>query len=387
MGALKEYVLEAGRGPLIGLFGDHWQTIYRKDYELIDFPGVTGIDKGSNFRSTPAIVDVLNRLRPELRQEVDNPAGQGEARFFHCNGFEGQRVSTTHARGELPPEQHALALQRVMDLLVDEGWHFGAETTKVLMLTHNAIAAGRGYPTIAKIFDHKEAFAKKEDAAIAFLADVVEPACAAYAAARYGAMFQTMGGIPTIRRAADKIQWRADMDALLQLRQNATIGEVIDHLKATRRPRLSDQVQRREDEIAQLGLDPAEDESKSLKRHRALRAVPYRELISVAEFINGFTPFATQHSVKGAEFDNVLVVLSGGWNQYNWPKLLENLTTNAVPARELEGYYRARNLLYVALSRPKKRLAVLATQQLSARALEHAAQLFTEAHVVALPWD
>ena len=110
----------------------------------------------------------------------------------------------------------------------------------------------------------------------------------------------------------------------------------------------------------------------------------YKELISLVEFINGFTPLATQHSVKGAEFENVLVILSGGWNHYNWPKFLELLHDRDVPPKELSGFLRARNLFYVAVSRPKKRLAVLATQALSASALSSAAALFGAANVLSI---
>jgi DNA helicase-2/ATP-dependent DNA helicase PcrA len=385
MSALADHFFAPGDGPITGLFGDHWQTIYRKDHALLDLPNVEGIDKGSNFRSVPVIVDVLNRLRPELVQEVNDVDGQGEARFFHTNLFAGARVDSRNGKQELPEDSHAASIERVRQTLQDEGWDFDPARTKILMLTHNAIAAERGYPNIARIFDRNEAFAKKEDAAIAFLADTVEPICAAYKAGNYGEMFRLMGGIPTIRKTADKAQWQADMDALIALRDTGTIGELIDHLKGTRRPRLSDRVVHREDEIAKLGPEPTEDEPKSLKRYRELRNVPYRELIAVTDFINGFTPFATQHSVKGAEFENVLVILSGGWNHYNWPQFFELLTTGKITNKNMGGFHRCRNLFYVAVSRPKKRLAVLATQALSDAAMEAVTKLFGAQNVVDLP--
>ena len=65
-------------------------------------------------------------------------------------------------------------------------------------------------------------------------------------------MFRLVGGIPTIRRSADKTHWRANMDTLVALRGNGTIGDVIDHLNSTRRPRLSDRLAHRDDEIAKL---------------------------------------------------------------------------------------------------------------------------------------
>ncbi|NVJ64324.1 MAG: ATP-dependent helicase [Flavobacteriaceae bacterium] len=386
MAALSEHFFEPSAGPVTGLFGDHWQTIYRKDYALIDYPNIQGIDKGSNFRSAQVIVNVLNRLRPELTQEVDDVEAQGEARFFHCNNFTGERINSPHASQELPSRTLAETIDQLKRQLQGEGWDFAPDKTKILMLTHNSIAAERGYPNIAKIFNRNEAFAKKEDAAIAFLTDTVEPICAAYACGNFGEMFRAMGSIPTIRNTIDKAQWKADVDTLIALRQNGTIGDVVDHLKQTCRPRLSDRVVRREDDIAKLGPEPTEDESNSLKRYRELRKVPYTELVAVSEFINGFTPFATQHSVKGAEFENVLVILSGGWNQYNWPRFLNQFRTNNIPAAQQAGYYRARNLLYVALSRPKKRLVVLATQTLSQNALATAEHLFDQ-NVIPMPMD
>lgn len=384
MSALADHFFTPGDGPITGLFGDHWQTIYRKDHALLDLPNVEGIDKGSNFRSVPVIVDVLNRLRPDLVQEVNDVNGQGEARFFHTNSFAGARVDSRNGKQELPEAAHAASIERIRQTLQDEGWDFDPARTKILMLTHNAIAAERGYPNIARIFDRNEAFAKKEDAAIAFLADTVEPICAAYTAGNYGEMFRLMGGIPTIRKTADKAQWQADMDALIALRDAGTIGELIDHLKGTRRPRLSDRIVGREDDIAKLGPEPTEDEPKSLKRYRELRNVPYRELIAVTEFISGFTPFATQHSVKGAEFENVLVILSGGWNHYNWPQFFELLTTGKITDKNTGGFHRCRNLFYVAISRPKKRLAVLATQALNDPAMHAATQLFGDGNVMDL---
>lgn len=385
MSAMSEHFFAADEGPVIGLFGDHWQTIYRSDFELAAFPNVIGIDKGSNFRSVPAVVDVLNNLRPQLPQAVRDPQALGEARFFHCNGLGGERRTASPYKDDLQEDLHAATVERLKDRLTADGWDFAPTRTKILMLTHNAIAAKQGYPTIAAIFEHKEAFVKKEDPLIACLIDLVEPVCAAYTARQFGEMFSHMGRTPTIRSYEDKAAWAADMERLVYLRLNGTIGDVIDHLKSTARPRLSERVLGREAEILALGPDETQEESSSLKRHRALRNVPYSELVEVKKFVEGFTPFATQHSVKGAQFENVLVVLSGGWNHYNWPRFLEQLHTEDIPAKQVSGFHRARNLFYVAISRPEKRLAVLATQTLSAEALAAAQTMFGAGNILAAP--
>lgn len=376
MAALCQHFFAAGEGPLIGLFGDHWQTIYRGEYSLAEFPGVEGIDKGSNFRSAPAVVKVLNMLRPELPQQVSDPEAQGEARFFHANSYTGPRTNTPHSKFDVPDDVGRGLVAKLRARLEADGWDFDPTKTKILMLTHSALAAEQGYPTIADIFDRKEAFAKKEDPTIAFLGDVVEPMFRAYGQSKYGEMFRILGGPPPIKSHGEKVSWRASMQKLGQLRQEGTIGAVLDHLKDARRPRVADTVARREEELSAFDADPAEEEPKTVSRQRNLRAVPYKEVVELVRFLEGHTPFATQHSVKGAEFENVLVILGGGWNHYNWPQLLELLETNAITDKNRKGYYRTRNLFYVAVSRPKKRLAVLATQTMSVNALATAARLF-----------
>lgn len=382
MTAITDHYFTPKKGPIIGLFGDHWQTIYNSEYELAAYP-VEAIEKGSNFRSVPAIVNVLNRLRPELTQAVADPAAAGEARFFHTNQFTGARTNTLHSKADLVPEMARTVRETLLQRLQSEGWDLGK--TKMLMLTHNVLAAEQGYPSIAKVFSGRnDAFARKEDPSVKFFAETLEPMADAYQASRYGELFRLYGARPAIHTQADKQSWRNDMDALMTLRSEGTIGSVLEHLQATKRPALPDRVLRREEELRQLNGQPVPDDATSLQRHQALREVAYPEMAALARFVEKQTPFATQHSVKGAEFENVLVVLGGGWNHYNWPLLLELIETKALTAANAKGFYRARNLFYVSISRPMKRLAVLATQTLSGTALTTATKLFGEGNVEAL---
>ncbi|MFG0763050.1 UvrD-helicase domain-containing protein [Aeromonas media] len=374
MDAITDHFLKPATGSLIGLFGDHWQTIYRSEYELAEYP-IKEIAKGSNFRSVPAVVNVLNKLRPELFQAFYDPEAKGEARFFHTNAYKGQRTNDSHSKQDLPPDLARRTREELMQRLQDEGWDMSK--TKVLMLTHNVLAAEQGYPNLAEVFrGRNDLFAKKEDPAIKFFAEVVEPICAAYDASRYGDMFKAFGTSPALTKHEDKVSWRCDMDALQKLRAEGTIGQVIDHLKVTRRPSPPERVLLRDEELKALKGTPIPDDASALQRYSALRNIPYSEVIELVKFIEMQTPFATQHSVKGAEFENVLVVLGGGWNHYNWPQLLELLETNALNSKNKKGFYRARNLFYVSISRPMTRLAVLATQTIPDNALKAANRLF-----------
>lgn len=83
--------------------------------------------------------------------------------------------------------------------------------------------------------------------------------------------------------------------------------------------------------------------------------VPYKEVQALYRYLEGMTPFSTQHKTKGAEFDNVLVILDNGrWNNYNFEKLFtaskEELQESVVR--------RTRKIFYVCCTRAKENLAV-----------------------------
>src|SRR3546814_21139653 len=106
--------------------------------------------------------------------------------------------------------------------------------------------------------------------------------------------------------------------------------------------------------------------------------------MALDRFIDGQTPFATKHGVKGAEFENVLVVVGRGWNKYNVAQMLEWIDAGPQPDK-LEFFENNRNLFYVACSRHQVSLALLFTQVLTATAMATLIAWFGEANGVALP--
>src|SRR3546814_4002378 len=55
------------------------------------FPYTTLFRSNANFRSVDPIVQMLNRMRPDLPQMVSDPDALGEARVFHTNAWPGVR--------------------------------------------------------------------------------------------------------------------------------------------------------------------------------------------------------------------------------------------------------------------------------------------------------
>lgn len=124
----------------------------------------------------------------------------------------------------------------------------------------------------------------------------------------------------------------------------------------------SEAVEDREQRLADVGPESVEGESRCVAQLRKLRAVRYTELIALDRFIDGHTPFATKHGVKGSEFENVLVIVGRGWNKYNFAQMLEWIDAGP-PADKAAFFESNRNLFYVACSqeigrRPKVRLEV-----------------------------
>ncbi|MCZ4343951.1 UvrD-helicase domain-containing protein [Sphingomonadaceae bacterium G21617-S1] len=387
--ALKGWFLDLGEGSLIGLFGDHWQKIYGEGCGLVEHAALEVIDKNANFRSVDAIVQMLNRMRPALPQMVSDPDALGEARVFHTNGWPGVRRTGQgggHWTGDTSPEAARAYFQHIKTRLVDEGWDFAIEKTKILMLSHSVLAREQGYASIPPIYGQfNDPWLKKDDPHIKFLTDQLEPACAAFANQRYGEMFECFGaGMPRIRRHQDKVAWAEAMQALIALRLSGSIGEVIDFIAEQPHMRLPEAVEDREQRLADVGPEPVEGESRRVTQLRKLRAVPYTELIALDRFIDGHTPFATKHGVKGAEFENVLVIVGRGWNKYNFAQMLEWIDAGP-PADKTAFFESNRNLFYVACSRPKVRLALLFTQILSANAMAKLTAWFGAANIVALP--
>jgi DNA helicase-2/ATP-dependent DNA helicase PcrA len=388
MEAIKNHLLEGQSKVLLGLFGDHWQRIYDKTCGHVTHEKIAEIGKGANFRSGTAIVSVLNNMRKELPQAVKDETFVGSAEVFHSNGWTGQRRPGTgggHWKGDLPADIAHTYLQALIEKLKAEGWDFAADKTKILMLTHNVLASEQGYSGLMQVFPFSDLLFEKEDDFIAFFADKLEPACAAYTARHFGEMFEVLGDTaPRLSSYADKDRWAQSMTKLLELRDMGTIGEVIDHLTAAGFPRLPEAVLGRNADAKNWQEAEGQEMPESVARVRKLRDVPYKEIVALDQFINGHTPFATKHSVKGDEFENVLVVVGRGWNRYNFDQYLDwARDPAAVPADKRDAYERNRNLFYVSCSRPTTRLALLFTQEVSAGAMQTLRAWFGDAKVQA----
>ncbi|MBL6448960.1 ATP-dependent helicase [Fulvivirga sp. 29W222] len=368
-------LIESNTNIQIGLFGDHWQKIYEKGIGQMVSGKVEEIGKNANFRSEKKIVELLNRMRPNLPQMEKDPTSVGEIKVYHTNNWTGTRRDGKgggHWTGDLPESQAGNYFRKVKDQLIHEGWEFTPEKTKILMLTNSVLAREQGYANLAKVFRYSDDYLKMQDKYIDFFVNIIEPVSEHFSKKKYGEMLKAIGiRTPRLKNHDDKRNWNESLDKLISTRNTGTIGDVIDCLAETKKPRLSAKIEESEQKFSSLkDLTEFEDEAdeKLVSRIKKLKSVQYSEVIELAKYINDKTPFSTNHGVKGAQFENVLVVCGRGWNKYNWSQFL-TWENDGVPADKKEAFERNRNLFYVSCSRPKKRLAVLFTQELSGPAM------------------
>ena len=136
----------------------------------------------------------------------------------------------------------------------------------------------------------------------------------------------------------DKRKLKSNIENLLT-NQNTTIGEVINKADEL-------DIVKKDDKIIEFI-------TSSEYIYDRVKEVSYQEFIKLYNYLEGLTPFSTQHKTKGNEFDNVLVILdNGNWAKYNFNYLFTN---RADKASVLE---RTQKLFYVCCTRSKENLAV-----------------------------
>lgn len=109
-----------------------------------------------------------------------------------------------------------------------------------------------------------------------------------------------------------------------------------------------------------------------------VKEVPFRVFQDLFEFLEGRTPFTTQHKTKGTEFDNVFIILdNGGWTSYNF----DYFFTQREDKESIVD--RTKKLFYVCCTRAKERLAVYYHNPSDA-VIEKAKEWFGEGNVINL---
>lgn len=175
-----------------------------------------------------------------------------------------------------------------------------------------------------------------------------------------------------LRKTEFKITTHSDKEAIkevintLESMSDNTIEEVIQYAHTKGICKIDDKLERFIEKNQYL--------------YNRVRNFQFKIFQNLFYYLEGYTPFSTQHKIKGAEFKDVLVVLdNGNWRNYNF----ENLFLGSGSESVLE---RTQKIFYVCCTRAKENLAVFYNNP-SDEVVEKSKEWFGEENVQLLHSD
>jgi len=350
---LLDFFVKNTRKPVVGFFGDTMQQIYDSNISNVaEAHGLRTITKVENYRCSVRVIDVLNRLRTDLAQVPSGNNREGDVHLF------------------LAPTADAGVHTKALAVLGSDGWT--TDNTKILMLTHRGIAREIGcavlFDAYAKRSFGNDVLMERQDQFGQFFT-FVEGLVAAYQSGRYGTFLDLLGQSGfTIKSLSDKTKVLDEVRALETVRMAGTVADVVGAVTGSKLIPLPRRVSELMNRLANSNEN---DESFARRRphYEAVLAVPWSQVTSFIDYADQHTPFSTKHGVKGAEYENVLVIVDDTlWRNYSFAGVFSGNDS----AQRLE---RSRKLLYVCFSRAISGLAVVCLNQLNAAELAGAKAL------------
>lgn len=383
------------KSNIVGFFGDAMQSIYDTGIgnlnEYIENGKVTEIIKEDNWRCSVEVINLINKIRIDgIIQEPkgDNAEIKGSIKFIYSND--------------------ELDIDIIKTKKYFNGWDFtNPKETKELYLTHNLIADKAGFGEVYNVYSkdgiikqvHKIKKKLKEQDRLEEIKNLtfgnllekkivneapnfkkfIEENSLLFEYAK-GLSFEELSKvyldkeklvgdnkdflIKHLYKIQDLVFYYEQNDINNFIRNsNYKINSVEDKIK------LKDLIEAINDfknkSISEV-IDFADENELIIKDDLIkqfitennylfyrLKDINYEQIINLYRFEQDFTPYSTQHGIKGAEFNNVFVILDNGkWNKYNFKYLFENT------AGKESIIDRTRKMFYVSCSRAKDSLIV-----------------------------
>ena len=365
-------VYENHKNWAIGMFGDTMQKIYMDGKDRLDeavpqewvFP-----KKVMNHRSASRIVDLANAVRKLSDGKEQRPrsdAKTGFVRLFIANALSDKE------------QTEKLVAEKMSEITCDMEWQTVAGY-ECLILEHHMAASRFSFSNLyTPLNDSKEfesALRKGEIAELSFLANTIIPLVKAHQAKNTFEIAKIVRqSSPLLSKKAlslqpDKQQQKLEQaevatQSLFALWDGGKIPSCIDVLLNLKESGLYELSERMEEIIdsTYAGGDP-----KVIALKTALN-VPFDEMERYAVYVSDQSRFATHQGVKGLEYPRVMVVLDDSEARGNWfsyEKLFgakEKTQTDLKNEKEGKdtGIQRTARLFYVACTRAKESLAVVA---------------------------
>lgn len=317
---------DGSKSNVIGFFGDSMQSIYDDKgigniQSFVDNGSVKEVKKDDNYRCSMQVIGLINQLRNDgIIQNASGENKPGKITFLYSNN----------------PDFSISNFKANTDIF--NGWDFNnPKETKELYLTHKLIAREYGFTTLLSYYKNSERLLGDEnnrDKLANHLLKIQE-LISLYEHKKYN---------DVITKTSYKI---------LKLSDKNELQSKIEDLKSSAKT-IEDLISLADRNM----LVPIDDKlnefiKEDSERYDKIKELDRIQVEKVYNYIEGYSPYSTQHGIKGAEFENVFVVLdNGNWSKYNFKYLFEN-TPGKEPIID-----RTRKVFYVCCSRAKNNLVV-----------------------------
>ena len=373
----------------LGFFGDPMQSIFMRgagDIPLEDH--WRSIMKPENFRCAKQILDVANAVRAQgdgmeqvrgLHERVDGALQpvEGSARMFV--------LPNTLNRTETLARVRAWSAATTSD----EGWTTPDIAVKILVIVHRMAANRLGFGGIYSALNDKTSESMKQGMQDGtgwpvrpFLGFALPIVAAMKAGNEFAAMNLLREFSPRLapyaltgRRAVDVLrELHAAVLKLVAMLDDPgnTIGDIALHLRDAGLFEFDERYGRAlgflgdvADAAQEAEAAPAEGRSSDAAMVKFFKCTA-QELRSYERYVSEGSPYATQHGVKGAQFDRVIVVMDeeeSDYRTYNYERVFASADARAADrARAQDGdentWSRTLRLLYVCCTRAQRGLVL-----------------------------
>ncbi|WP_120337472.1 UvrD-helicase domain-containing protein [Cryobacterium soli] len=393
--ALSKVAAEHSDRFCLGFFGDPMQQIYATGVGDIDLPeGWVQFDKPENFRSSQAILAVINNIRSRsddlvqtggrIDKSVTPPVlVQGSARLFVLPTDGKRQMNLARVRQWLAAEHS------------DPLWQSADENRelRILVIVHRMAANRLGFPALYSAFNDKvpdkygTSFQEGDGWLLGPITRFVLPLVGASDSGDKSEVMRILRAHCELLSQAN-LENRSDIAALF-----AQLAHAVKELSNMLSPSSGSSVRDlfkviADNKLTSLdsrilvslsipatgqaevpegnGADPEDAELVAgiVERYFSCAAI---EVVGYGEYTARRSPYATHQGVKGAEFERVVVVLDdeeGTHNQFSYDKLLGLTALSDTDLRNVADgkesvIGRTSRLLYVCCSRARRDLAVV----------------------------
>ena len=296
---LKHIKDHAMNSTCIGFFGDKMQSIYDTGIgniqSFVQNGDVKEVIKEDNYRCSITVIELLNRIRSDINQKPSKKDKNGN--IVNKSGS----ISFVYSQNDFDLEQFKKSK-------FVSGWDFdNPKLTKVLFLTHKLIAKRLGFEDLLSAYQYTDSLIGNEPDRLA--THLLKMGSILY-------HFEKKDYNQVISEIQFKLRSSSDKGKISKLLSDM-LGKQATDIETMITCFDQEKLLHRDDRLVDYIKEYPETYDK-------IKSLPFTQVMAYFRYYNDFSPYSTQHGIKGAEFENVLVIMDNGkWNNYNFKYYFE----------------------------------------------------------------